>query len=44
VRYDAASLQRELGPRFAPVEHATELHRTPFGTTQAFVYCHCRRV
>ncbi|MDE2155168.1 MAG: class I SAM-dependent methyltransferase [Xanthomonadaceae bacterium] len=42
VRYDALSLQRELGPRFALIEHATELHRTPFDTTQQFVYCHFR--
>ena len=38
VRYDAASLQRELGPRFALIEHRTELHHTPFDTTQQFVY------
>jgi SAM-dependent methyltransferase len=38
VRYDAASLQRELGPRFALIEHCTELHHTPFDTTQQFVY------
>jgi len=44
VRYDAASLQRELGPRFDVIEHATELHRTPFDTTQQFVYSHCRMV
>ncbi|MHB1272632.1 MAG: class I SAM-dependent methyltransferase [Rhodanobacter sp.] len=42
VRYDAASLQRELGPRFALIEHTTELHRTPFHTTQQFVYSHFR--
>ncbi|TAM63691.1 MAG: class I SAM-dependent methyltransferase [Rhodanobacter sp.] len=44
VRYDAASLQRELGPRFEVIEHTTELHRTPFDTTQQFVYSHCRLV
>ncbi len=38
VRYDAAALQRELGPRFALIEHHTELHHTPFDTTQQFVY------
>jgi len=42
VRYDAASLQRELGPRFALIEHCTELHHTPFDTTQQFVYGHFR--
>ena len=38
VRYDAAALQRALGPRFALIEHRTELHHTPFDTTQQFVY------
>lgn len=38
VRYDAESLQRELGPRFELIEHTTELHRTPFDTTQQFMY------
>lgn len=42
VRYDAASLQRELGPRFTLIEHSTELHHTPFDTTQQFLYGHFR--
>ncbi len=42
VRYDADRLHGEFGPRFTMVEHATELHRTPFGTTQQFLYCYCR--
>ncbi|MCC6209076.1 MAG: class I SAM-dependent methyltransferase [Gammaproteobacteria bacterium] len=42
VRYDADSLHDEFGPRFRLVEHTTELHRTPFGTTQQFLYCLCK--
>ncbi|HLZ91333.1 MAG TPA: class I SAM-dependent methyltransferase [Candidatus Acidoferrum sp.] len=41
-RYDAASLHGEFGPRFRLVESSQELHRTPFGTTQQFLYCYCR--
>ena len=40
-RYDAESLHREFGARFRLVESSKELHDTPFGTTQQFVYCHC---
>lgn len=40
VRYDAASLHQEFGRRFRLVESSKELHRTPFGTTQQFLYCH----
>ena len=42
VRYDAESLHREFGVSFRLVESATELHRTPFDTTQQFLYCYCR--
>lgn len=42
LRYDAESLQRELGPRFVLIEQLTELHHTPFDTTQQFIYCHFR--
>ena len=41
VRYDAGSLHQEFGPRFRLVESSKELHRTPFGTTQQFLYCYC---
>jgi SAM-dependent methyltransferase len=43
VRYDPAALQEQLGPGFAPVRHAQELHRTPAGGIQGFVYCLLRR-
>jgi 2-polyprenyl-3-methyl-5-hydroxy-6-metoxy-1,4-benzoquinol methylase len=39
VRYDAESLRREFGARFRLVESSMELHHTPFGTTQQFLYC-----
>jgi SAM-dependent methyltransferase len=42
VRYDAESLHEEFGARFLLVDHATELHRTPSGSTQQFIYCYCR--
>jgi 2-polyprenyl-3-methyl-5-hydroxy-6-metoxy-1,4-benzoquinol methylase len=41
VRYDAESLHGEFGRRFHLVESSTELHHTPFGTTQQFLYCYC---
>lgn len=42
MRYDASSLHGEFGARFQLVEHFKELHQTPFGTTQQFLYCYCR--
>ncbi len=42
VRYDAESLHGEFGGRFRLVESSKELHQTPFGTTQQFLYCYCR--
>lgn len=40
-RYDADSLHDEFGARFRLVESLKEMHRTPFGTTQQFLYCYC---
>jgi 2-polyprenyl-3-methyl-5-hydroxy-6-metoxy-1,4-benzoquinol methylase len=42
MRYDTESLHNEFGTRFRLVESLKELHRTPFGTTQQFLYCYCR--
>ena len=42
VRYEAGSLHGEFGERFRLVESSQELHHTPFGTTQQFLYCYCR--
>jgi 2-polyprenyl-3-methyl-5-hydroxy-6-metoxy-1,4-benzoquinol methylase len=41
MRYDADSLHAEFGSRFRLVESSKELHHTPFGTTQQFLYCYC---
>jgi 2-polyprenyl-3-methyl-5-hydroxy-6-metoxy-1,4-benzoquinol methylase len=41
MRYDADSLHEEFGSRFRLIESSKELHKTPFGTTQQFLYCHC---
>jgi SAM-dependent methyltransferase len=41
-RYDAESLHQQFGGRFRLGESATELHETPLGTTQQFVYCCCK--
>jgi 2-polyprenyl-3-methyl-5-hydroxy-6-metoxy-1,4-benzoquinol methylase len=41
-RYDADSLHREFGVHFRMLGSSTELHRTPFGTIQQFLYCYCR--
>lgn len=41
ARYDAESLVRELGTRFRLLESRLELHETPSGTVQQFLYCHC---
>ena len=42
MRYDAESLHVEFGQRFRLIESSKELHHTPFGTTQQFLYCYCR--
>ncbi len=42
MRYDAEALHDQFGTRFRLVESSKELHRTPFGTTQQFLYCYCR--
>ncbi|MGH9480509.1 MAG: class I SAM-dependent methyltransferase [Terriglobales bacterium] len=40
-RYDADSLHGVFGPRFRLVESSTQLHQTPAGATQQFLYCYC---
>jgi 2-polyprenyl-3-methyl-5-hydroxy-6-metoxy-1,4-benzoquinol methylase len=44
VRYDADELQSEFGNRFRLIESFKELHETPFGTIQQFLYCYCRLI
>lgn len=41
VRYDAKSLHAEFGASFRLISSSRQLHETPFGTTQRFLYCHC---
>lgn len=42
VRYDADSLHQEFGVHFRLLGSSKELHQTPFGTVQQFLYCYCR--
>ena len=42
VRYDAQSLHDQFGLHFRLLGSSKELHATPFGTTQQFLYCYCR--
>jgi SAM-dependent methyltransferase len=42
ARYDAGRLHAELGPDFELVGDATEVHQTPWGAPQQFVYAHLR--
>jgi SAM-dependent methyltransferase len=42
VRYDSAALHGQFGPKFQLLDHLTELHETPWGATQQFLYCLCR--
>lgn len=44
VRYSPESLADELGAAFELVESRDEVHMTPTGAEQAFVYCLFRRV
>ncbi|MGH7293537.1 MAG: class I SAM-dependent methyltransferase [Polyangiaceae bacterium] len=39
VRYDAGALHDQFGGRFQLVRHLEEVHRTPLGREQQFVWC-----
>jgi 2-polyprenyl-3-methyl-5-hydroxy-6-metoxy-1,4-benzoquinol methylase len=43
VRYDSDGLHGEFGARFELLEHLTEVHETPWGAPQQFLYCFCRK-
>ena len=43
MRYQPETLHVVFGDTFQLVEHKKEAHHTPFGTTQQFVYCYCRK-
>lgn len=42
VRYEAGALHGEFGPGFRLLDSVTEVHETPWGTPQQFLYCFCR--
>ncbi len=43
VRYSPDSLHDEFGSDFELVDTTNELHQTPFGAEQKFIYCYCRK-
>src|SRR5581483_7188143 len=42
-RYDVELLQNTLGAEFRPMRHQKELHVTPSGVEQMYLYCLFRR-
>ena len=44
VRYTADTMHNEFGDSFQLVKSVDETHDTPFGATQEFVYCYCRKL
>ena len=44
VRYAPDALHAEFGASFRLLRHETEIHQTPAGKEQEFVYCYCVRI
>lgn len=44
MRYSADELHGEFGAPFEKVSSCEEVHMTPWGSEQEFVYCYCRMV
>lgn len=44
VRYNPEKMKNEFGDDFKLVKSLNETHKTPFGTTQEFIYCYCRKL
>ncbi|WP_320837061.1 class I SAM-dependent methyltransferase [Zhongshania sp.] len=42
-RYSPSTLHAELGAQFELLGHEEELHQTPIGKMQRFIYCHFKR-
>jgi len=42
LRFTPDALHAEFGDDFAKIADATEIHTTPWGREQQFVYCYCR--
>lgn len=43
MRYDPNELHAEFGGAFTMLSHEEQMHHTPFGTDQQFIYCMCRK-
>jgi ubiquinone/menaquinone biosynthesis C-methylase UbiE len=44
VRYNPETMHDEFGSKFRLISSLNETHNTPFGTTQEFIYCYCRKL
>lgn len=44
MRYSAEALHSEFGDSFVLLSHEKEVHHTPLGAVQQFVYCYFRKV
>ena len=42
MRFNPEELHAEFGPAFSKITSTIEMHTTPWGTEQEFVYCYCR--
>lgn len=43
MRYAPNALHAEFGGAFTMLSHEEQVHHTPFGTDQQFIYCMCRK-
>jgi len=43
IRYSPETMHGEFGSQFDLLKSFSESHHTPFGTTQEFVFCYCRK-
>lgn len=43
MRYAPDELHAEFGEAFTMLAHEEQVHHTPFGTDQQFIYCLCRK-
>jgi ubiquinone/menaquinone biosynthesis C-methylase UbiE len=41
-RYRPEEIHAEFGPTFQKIGSSSEVHKTPWGNEQEFVYCYCR--
>ena len=44
MRYAPEELHSKFGEAFTLLAHEEQLHHTPFGTDQQFIYCMCRKM